>query len=206
MPKRTKRRTVRKTSRKRSFKSAWWRFFFIGSVAFLIALPVAGKLNIAPQNNDVLGEKTASEASALTAKDRKTVGRLVIVNANEFAGWACDKTAPDLALTVEFTISYVGTRSAMTQKQILGQAIANLPVSSSNVGIAAEKICPGMTQGNNHRFSFTPSGIDTSKIAIVGAYILKDGEKIRLHESPRVIRPVRPGQPTSSNSANTTTR
>lgn len=205
MPKRTKRRTVRKTSKKRSFKSAWWRFFFVGSAAFLIALPIAGKLNIAPQSNDVLGEKTASEASALTAKNQKTVGRLVLVNANEFAGWACDKTTPDLTLTVEFTIAYAGTRSATTQKQILGQATANLPVSSNNIGIAAEKVCPGMTQGNNHRFSFTPSGIDTSKIAIVGAYILKNGEKIRLYESPRVIKPVKTTK-TSTTSATGVTR
>lgn len=202
MSKRTKKRSVKRTSKKRSFKSAWWKFFFIGSAAFLIALPLVSKLNIAPENSDVLGEKTASKASALTASDRKTVGRLVVVNANEFAGWACDKTAPDSALTVEFTISYVGSRSAMTQKQILGQAIANLPVSSNNVGIAAEKVCPGMTQGNNHRFSFAPSSIDTSKIALVGAYILKDGGKIRLYESPRVIRPQKTSK-TSTTSATT---
>lgn len=189
MPKKVKKRKV--ATSKKHFKAPWWKLFFVVAAAALIALPTANKLNIAPFDYDILGEKTASESSNLSATGKKVVGRLVVVNSTEIAGWACDRSAPDSELTVEFAVAYPGSRSAAIEKTVLGQAVANLPIASNNVGIAAEKACKGMTLGNNHRFSFTPTGLEASKIALIHAYVVKNGEKIRLIESPRVLRPLK---------------
>ena len=192
MAKKSKKKVTRKPGKKH-FKAPWWKLFFVVAIAVLISLPIVNKLDF---SESVLGERTASDSSSLES-NKKVLGRLVLATVNEFSGWACDRSAPDSSLTVEFSVSYVGSKSAT----VLGQAVANLPVLSNKIGSAAEKVCPGMTTGNNHRFSFVPSVIDTSKIAIVRGYILKDGEKIRLIESPRVIRSGKNKSPISSNSA-----
>lgn len=59
MAKKVKRKTVRKTTKKH-FKAPWWKLFFVIAAATFIAVPVASKLNMAPFQYGVLGEKTAS--------------------------------------------------------------------------------------------------------------------------------------------------